>query len=208
MLGQGHVQLHPAFQCVLHRLEVAAALAHIPPISGGDLAVKGTFLPQKFREQVLAEVEGFPLRHQVQDGGGEQVDTGVHLVGEHLTPARFFHKGQHTSLLVGTHQAVFQRFRHPVEEQGRLRLALAVEAVAVGQVEVGDAIAADDQKILLPQEVPAGFHPACGTQRGVLVEVVQVHPPGAAVAEVAGDGLRVVVESHGCLGDLVTAQQQ
>ena len=83
-----------------------------------------------------------------------------------------------------------------------------MEAVAVGQVEVGDAIAADDQKILLPQEVPAGFHPACGAQGGVLVEVVQVHPPGTAVAEVAGDGLRVVVEGHGCLGDLVAAQQQ
>lgn len=133
---------------------------------------------------------------------------GVHLVGEHLTPARFFHKGQHTSLLVGAHQAVFQRLCHPVEEQCRLCLPLAVEAVAVGQVEVGDAIAADDQEVLLPQKFPAGLHPACGAQGGVLVEVVQVHPPGAAVAEVAGDGLRVVVEGHGCLGDLVAAQQQ
>ena len=37
----------------------------------------------------------------------------------------------------------------------------------------------------------------CGAQRCVLVEVVQAHPPGAAVAEVAGDGLRVAVEGHG-----------
>ena len=87
-------------------------------------------------------------------------------------------------------------------------LALAVEAIAVGQIEVGDAVAANDQKILLPQKVPTSSHPACGAQRGVLVEVVQAHPPGAAVAEVAGDGLRVVVEGHGRLGDLVAAQQQ
>ena len=50
LLGQGHVQLHSAFQCILHRLEVTAALPHIPPISGGNLAVEGTFLPQQFRK--------------------------------------------------------------------------------------------------------------------------------------------------------------
>lgn len=77
---------------------------------------------------------------------------GGHLVGEHLTPARFFHKGQHTSLLVGAHQAIFQRLRHPMEEEGRLCLALTVEAIAVGQIEVGDAVAADDQKILCPKK--------------------------------------------------------
>ena len=116
--------------------------------------------------------------------GAFAVSVGIAAYGEHLRTKKNNEKGFY------------------------LCLALAVEAIAVGQIEVGDAVAADDQKILLPQKVPTSSHPACGAQRGVLVEVVQAHPPGAAVAEVAGDGLRAVVEGHSRLGDLVAAQQQ
>ena len=133
-LGQGKVQLHPAGQGVGGAVQIGRAVPHIAPVAVGHVAVQRCASGEQQGEQVLAEVVGLVPGHQVHGPAGQQVDTGVYRVGEHLAPARLFDEPLDAPVVPGEHQAVLQGGGVAVEDQGGRRPTGAVEPQGGGQV--------------------------------------------------------------------------
>ena len=72
----------------------------------------------------------------------------------------------------------------PVEHQGGRRAAGGVEVHGLLQVQVAHRVAADDQKVLVPQKGHAVFYAARGTKGLRLGKVAQVHALGLESGQV------------------------
>jgi len=78
----------------------------------------------------------------------DDVDAGVDRVGEDLTPSRLLQEALDAPLLIDDHHSELEGVRHALERDGDESLPLLVETDHLGQVEVGERIAADDQERL------------------------------------------------------------
>ena len=78
------------------------------------------------------------------------------------------------------------------EDQGGLGPLGLMELHGGSEIQVADAVSADDQEVLSLQEGGAGPHAAGGAQRGLLDEVVQADPPLLSVPEIGLHCLRHV----------------
>ena len=82
---------------------------------------------QQGGKEIFGKIPWLPRRDPVHGPAGEEIDAGVHLVGEDLAPGGLFHKALHPPLLIGEHQAVGQGAGVAAEQQGGRRAAYRVE---------------------------------------------------------------------------------
>lgn len=94
-----------------------------------------------------------------------------------------------------------------MEHQGGRRAAGGVEVHGLLQVQVAHRVAADDQKVLVPQKGHAVFYAARGTKGLRLGKVAQVHALDGPVPKMIGDRPGHVVERDGDLSNAAAAQQ-
>ena len=137
---------------------------------------------------------GLALGDEVEDLRLEHVDAGVDGVAEHLAPGRLLQEPLDRPVLVGDHDAELERVVHRLEGQGGQAAALVVEGHHLGQVDVGEHVAGDDQEPLV-ELVPGVAHRAGRAERGGLGGVDHADAELGAVAEVGPDG--VGHEGHG-----------
>lgn len=90
-------------------------------------------------------------------------------------------------MVVDDDDAELQRVGDALEPDRDHRAVLAVEADHVGQVDVGQRVAGDDQEAVVAEPVGGVLDAARGAERGVLGGVVQAHAELVAVAEVVAD---------------------
>jgi hypothetical protein len=157
-------------------------------------------------KQIGREVEGLSWIDEGQDAGLEDVDPGVDVVGKHLAPAGLLQKTAHALLLVRDDHAKFQRIADAGQDNGGGGLVLPVKLGSGGEVEIGQCVAADDQKGL-GQVLFDALDAAGRAQRLVLDRVEQSHLPVRAVAEVGHDLVGQVVQSGQHGSDAVTPQK-
>lgn len=131
---------------------------------------------------------------------------GVDQIGHHLPPGGLLHKADHPLLLVGEDQPVLQGRGMTEEDQGGLGPLGLMELHGGSEIQVADAVPADDQEVLSLQEGGAGPHAAGGAQRGLLDEVVQADPPLLSVPEIGLHCLRHVAQGDGDLVDPVALE--
>ena len=173
----GRGQLDLAVEGVPVGLQVLLQAADVLPVALAHHAVERLVHVEQLREQVVAEVVGLPLGDVVEDLGLEHVDAGVDRVGEDLAPARLLQEALDAPLLVHDDHAELQRVLHALERDGDHGLALFVEVDDLGEVEVGEGVAADDQERVV-QEVLGQADGPGGAGRRLLHRVVDVHARG------------------------------
>ncbi len=187
-------------------LQVLLEAADVLPVAVADHAVERLVHVEQLGEQVVAEVVGLPLGDVVEDLGLDHVDAGVDRVGEDLAPARLLQEALDAALVVDDDHSELERVLHALEGDGDHRLALLVEVDHLGEVEVGERVAADDQEGVVEKVLgqPDG---AGGARRRLLHRVVDVHAQAAAVAEVVADEPGQEGQGHDHFVDAVPLDQ-
>ena len=110
-------------------------------------------------------------------------------------------------LAVGLDQAVGARVLDRRQDDGRLRLALAVQRQHGAQVDLGQHVAVEDDD-RFGQRVAGVADRAAGAERHRLDDVAQLEPEALAVAEDLLDPARLVVEAEDDLVDFRHLAQQ
>ena len=206
-LGGRQVQLDFFIQRVRRALQIGLTVPHVAPVAlrGGTEYL--FFLPQQQGEQIFSKIEGPPLGHIVHRPPGQHIDASIHLIGNHLTPAGFLHKALDPSLSAGQHQAVFQGCGVPVQGQGRGGALLLVELEQLRQIQIAHSIAADHQKIFLPQLLHAVLHAPGGAKRFFLYKIGQPDAQARSVPKIFHNTLGPVAQGHADVGEPMPAQQ-
>ncbi len=214
-LAQEHVRPQPdarerQLHLALERVEVGLAelveIADVLPVALGDVAVHRLALLQQHREQLLGEVIRLALGNRLQHLGLQHVHAGVDGVREHLPPRRLLEEPFDAAVGVDDHDPELERVLNRTQCDGGDRAPLAMPADQLGQVEVAQRIAGDDQERVV-QELLGVLDAAGGSQRRLLHRVVQIHPQRLAVTEVPADHLRQVGDGDHDLVHAVLAQQ-
>ena len=187
-IGAGQLDFDLTLQHIGVGAHVFGEVADIAPVALGDVAVDRVALLQHHGEEILAEVERFVALEIAEDNLGIQhVDAGVDGVAEDFTPAGLFQELGDVALVVGDDDAVFERIGDMGEGERRHRLALGVKVDNLGEVEIGEGVAADDEKRLV-QQFFGILDAARGAQRHFFARVGDVHAELSAVAEIVLDG--------------------
>ena len=207
LLRQAHIQLHLPREGVRRTVQIGPAVPHVAPVAAAGDAVQAAAGLQQGWEHILSKIPGPVRRDLLQHLGGEQIDAGVDQIGHHLPPGGLLHKADHPLLLVGEDQPVLQGRGMTEEDQGGLGPLGLMELHGGSEIQVADAVSADDQEVLSLQEGGAGPHAAGGAQRGLLDEVVQADPPLLSVPEIGLHCLRHVAQGDGDLVDPVALEQ-
>ena len=114
---------------------------------------------------------------------------GVDRVREDLAPRRLLEEALDAAVLVGDDDPELERVLDRLQPDRDRGALLAVDAHQLGEVDVAERVAGDDERRLV--EPPAReAHRAGRAERRLLDRVLDVEPPVRAVAEVAADRLR------------------
>ena len=205
-LASGDLHPYPSGKDVLMGEAVLHQVSHIPPVALGHIAVEPPPLSHHQGEKVLAEIEIPPGGDQVQHGGLQHVDPGVHRIAEHLAPGRLLQEAADPAVRLGDDDAVLERVLHPREQDGEIRIAVAVKGDGRSQVEVGEHVAADDQE----RTVEEGCRVLHRPHRPVILDggdVRHLHPERRPVPEVVLDQRGLEMEQRHKVRDPVPAEQ-
>ena len=151
------------------------------------IAVDRLAFLHQLREDIAGPVDGHIGLDVVEDLGLHDVDAGVHGVGEDLAPGRLLQEALDLALLVDDGDAEFQRIGHPRQADGDQRALFLVEIDELGEVEVGEGIAGDDEESVVLQRLLGVLDAAGGTEWLLLVGIGELHPELFAVTEVVLD---------------------
>ena len=116
--------------------------ADVLPVALGDVAVDRQALLEQLREHVAGPVDRLARGDVVEDLGLHDVDAGVDGVGEHLPPGRLLQEALHPAVLVDDGDAELERVGDPGQADRDERALVVVELDQVGEVEVGERVAA------------------------------------------------------------------
>ena len=143
----------------------------------------------------------------VEDLRLHHVDAGVDGVGEHLAPGRLLEEALHPVVVVDDGDAELERVGHPGQADGDQRALVVVELDQVGEVEVGERVAGDDEEGVVAQQVLGVLDAAGRAERRLLGGVVQRHAEVFAVAEVVAHQAGQELHGDHGLGEAVPRQQ-
>ena len=204
--ARGRIQFQLSLQKLGMRAQVSANIADIAPVALQYAAVNGAALPDESGEQFAAKIAGPALGDERKDLRFEDVDAGVHRVGNSLARPGFFHKGAHAAICRGDDQTVFQRIGNAREHHRRQRLVFAVEGEGGGEVEIGHAVAGEHAERFV-EKIRRLPHAARRAQGRALGVVAQGKVPVAAVAEEIHDGVGQIAQRHRRLAHAVLFEQ-
>ena len=125
-----------------------------------------------------------------------------------MGPVGLFDEGPDQPVLPGDGEAVAQRLALPGEGERRGGPALPVPPPERAQIEVAGRVPADDQHVLLPDELPAAPHRPRGTPGAGLDLVAQRDTEAPTVPEVVDDILRAVAQGGADLREAAAPQVQ
>ena len=205
-LDPGDVQAHALVERVEVRLPELVEVADVLPVAVEHVPVQRPPHLEQQREQLLGEVVRPVVGDVPQDLGLEHVDPGVDRVREDLAPGRLLEEALDPAVLVGDDDAELERVVDRLEADRDRGLALLVDAHDLGQVDVGERVAGDDEEgvVELVARVPDR---AGGAERRFLDGVLDRDPEPLAVAEVAADRLRHERHGHDHLVEAVLLEQ-
>ena len=186
--------------------DVGLERADVLPVALTDRAVERLLVAKQRREDFAGEVDGHVGCDVVEDLGLEHEDARVDGVGEDLTPARLLEEALDGAVLSGDDDAELERVLDSDQTDGRHRLLLVVELDQLGQVEVGEHVAGDDQEPL-GQLVHRVANRAGGAEWGVLGGVDHADPELGAVAEPVADVVRLEGDGDDDVVEAVLLQQ-
>ena len=165
--------------------------AYVLPVVVRDVAVERTTLLEELREELFGEIvlAVFGVGDLVHHRGFQEVDAGVHGVGEDLSPGRLLEEARDPAVLLGYDDAEVQRVLDALEDHGGLGALLLVELDEAAEVGVGQGVAAyDEQPLAFEAQLLLGhLHGARRPGGRVLDRVAHVDAPVRAVAEVVPD---------------------
>src|SRR5262249_37497890 len=118
-------------------------VADVAPVAAGDVTKDRVALLEHVWEDILTEVSGFVLLDVVEDDRIEQIDARIDGVAEDLAPTRLLEELVDAAVIVGDDDAVFERIGDVSEGDGGERALLAMVLDDVGEVVVGQRVAAD-----------------------------------------------------------------
>ncbi len=202
-----HLDLDLALEHVGLRLDVALVRAHVLPVALGHVAVDRPAFLHQLGEDVAGPVDRDVGVDVVEDLGLHDVDAGVDGVREHLAPGRLLQEALDLAFLVHDRDAEFQRVRHPGQAHRDQCALLLVEADQVGEVEVGQRIAGNDDEGVILQGLLGILHAAGGPEWLFLVGIGELHPELFAVPEVVLDERRQELHGDHGLAEPVPLEQ-
>src|SRR5438552_6878355 len=112
----GDLAAHPALERVPVRLQVGLDGADVAPVALGDDSVEGIAFAQHRREDVLGPVVRHPRLDVVEYRWLDDVDAGVGLIAEDLTPRGLLEEAAHRAVRLGDHHPVLEGVGHAVED--------------------------------------------------------------------------------------------
>ncbi len=202
----GDLAHHPALEGIPIGLEVALDAADVAPVAPADRRPEGVLPPQHLREHVMGPVGGLPLEAVVEHRGLDDVEASVDLVAEDLAPGRLFQEALDPTVGGGDHHPVVEGIGDPRQHQGGLGAVVAMEGDHLGQVDVGERVAADHYEGLIQEA--RGILDAAGRAQGeVFDHILQLHPELGTVTEVVADAGPEVLQGDDHLGDAMAPQQ-
>ena len=148
----GDVDHRLAVEHVSVRLHVRLAAADVAPVAVEHASVQGVALLHQKREQVAREVEGRAFGHEVEHPRLDDVDAGVDRVREDLAPRGLLEEAFDAPVFVGDDHTELERIGHALERDGDRAALLAVEVDDLGQIEVRERVAGDDEEGLAFEE--------------------------------------------------------
>jgi len=202
----GDLDVDPALQRVPVGLVIGLDVADVAPVAGRQVPEEGHPTPKHLGEDVAAPIDDGGRWQEIEHLRLENVDAGVDLVGEDLTPGGLFQEPVDGAVGVSDHHPELQRARDRGQDDGRRRHMFAVKGDRLGQVDVGQGVAADDDKGLV--QVGLRVLDAPGRpQRRILHDVGDVHPEVRAVTKVVPNRGAQVLERDHHIADAMLAQQ-
>ena len=188
------------------RARVLGDRPDVRPVPVGDVAEERLALGKQLWEEILAEIEDLADGVALQDARLHDVDARIDRVGEDLAPRRLLQELGDPAVLVRYHDPVLERVRHVDERERHRGLALLVEGDDLGEIDVGQRIAGDDEERAV--EVVADLpHGSTGAEGCLLDGVAEPHPQPAAVAIAVLDDRGEVLQRHEGFVDAVTEQE-
>src|ERR1700694_3653883 len=202
----GNLDVDPSLERIPIRLVVGLNVADIAPIAGHQEAIERHRVGEHLGEDVAAPVHHRRGRHHVEHLWLDDIDPGVDLVGEDLTPGWLFEEAVDRAIRVGDDDPELEWVRHRGQHDGGGRTLLLVVLHHARQVDVGHGVAADDDERLV-QELLRILDAAGGAQRRIFDHVGDVHPEVRTVPEVIADRLAKVLQGDDHVGDSVLFEQ-
>ena len=202
----GDLAVHAALQGVPVGLEVALDAADVAPVAPPHDGPERVMLAEHLGKDILRPVAGLALRAVVEHRRLDHVDTGVDLVAEDLPPGWLLQEALYPTIGRGDDHPVLERVGHPGQHHGGLGGAVPVEGHGLGEIDVGEGIAADHDEGLVEKTGGVLDAPG-GAQRPVLDHVLEVHAQLGAVTEVVANAGTQVLEGDHHLGDPMTTEQ-
>ena len=111
-------------------------------------------------------------------------------------------------VVVGDDDAELQRIVDMREDDGREAVFLAVVGDGFVEVDVGERVAADDEEGVVPEVLFGLLHAARRSERRIFHRIDDIDAPLGAIAEIAFDLIRQVVQRDYDVGDAVLLEQQ
>ena len=159
-------------------------------------------------EEVSGKIACLPVRDKLHGGGGDDIDTGVYQIRNHLFPGRLLHKADDSSPPVCQHRAVLQRGFMLRQGDGYGTAVAPVGFHQRSQIIVAGAVSGDDKKITVTVKIRAGFYRARRTEGALLLVIFQLQPKARSVPKVVQDNLGPVAQGNAGAADAAAPQQR
>ena len=98
------------------------------------------------------------------------------------------------SVGIGDDDAIFERIVDARQSDGRVGVMVTVILDGLREVDICDDIGGDDKKGIL-QECACQSHGSRSSEILLADDVLDVHAEGTAIAEIAADGIRLMIEN-------------
>ncbi len=166
------------------RFSIGFEVTDVAPVVLGDVAEHRFAFFQQEREQVFRKVALFVGWQVFQDFRFEDVGPRIDRIGENLAGRRFLQKSLNPLFLVGNDDAKLNGVGNVCQYQRGFGTFFFVKFNGSGQIEVGDAVAANHQKRIVEKFFNI-FNAACGAEGLIFLNGIgHLHAKVAAVLEV------------------------
>jgi len=174
-------------------VQVFVQVPHVLPVPIRDVPEEPVPPRQHLREDVPAPVEALLRRDEGEHLRFQDVDAGVHRIGEDFPPRRLFEETGDPSVLLRNDDSVLERVGDPGEHDRGGGFSLPVEFDRPGEVDIGDDVGADDQEGVVDPRLGV----LDGSRRpviGLRAHIVDLDVPEGSVPKIGGNFLGVEIQ--------------
>ena len=178
------------------QLEIFDGVPDVFPVALGYISAWRMPLCQEPGKDIPGKIPADALGDPVEDLRLHNIYTRVDRIAEHFTPGRLLQEPGDLAILIRDHNTEGKRVMDSCEDHGGQFPTFPVEFPSVGQIEVGDNIAAYDEEGLVENIRHAAHGSGCPKATWRVLVVCDLRAEILAVPEVLFNGLGEEVCQH------------